>query len=166
MKTNQLNNGIVDAAIADGRGSFQFATAANVCGVLGLVFVFRAVGALIGSDLHPAEGASTQKWLLVGLVGLLCQVMFSALGAHLAARGAGRVEHTMRHRLHKELFRSGAPVVSAVVATRILLEGARGVADASERWEPIRRALRSTQRASLCFRHGMICRRKTCAILR
>ena len=139
MKTKQLNNGIVDAAIVDGRRYFQLATAANVCCVLGLVFVFRAVGALIGSDLHPTEGASTEKWLLVGLVGLLCQVTFSALGAHLAARGAGRVEHTMRHRLHKELFRHGAPVVSAVVATRVLLEGSRGVADASERWEPIRR---------------------------
>src|SRR6202042_425660 len=52
---------------------------------------------------------------------------------------ASRVEHTMRHWLHDELFREDAPVVSAAVATRVLLEGSRGVADASERWEPIRR---------------------------
>jgi ATP-binding cassette subfamily C protein CydD len=139
MKTQNPTDGTVESAIADARGFFQGATAANVCAVLGLVLVFRAVGALIGSDLRPTEGPSTEDWLLLGLAGLLCQVGFSALGTQLAAGGAGRIEHTMRRHLHDQLFRDDAPVVSAVVATRILLEGARSVADASERWEPVRR---------------------------
>ena len=39
MKTKQLNNGIVDAAIVDGRRSFQLATGGKRCRVLGLVSV-------------------------------------------------------------------------------------------------------------------------------
>ena len=138
MRANRKTHGIVEEAIASARGPFQLAAGAHLCGIIGLALVFRAVGALISSDLHPIGSASIHDWLVVGLVGLLCQMMFAALAARLAARGAGQVEHTMRRRLLDALFRDDAPVVSSVVATRVLLEGSRNVADASERWEPVR----------------------------
>jgi len=138
MSAERVHDGIVEAAIASARGAFRLTAVAHLCAIVGLVLVFRAVGALISSDLHSVGGGSVHAWLWVGFIGLLCQVLFACLAGRLAARGAGRVEHTMRRRLLHELFREDAPVVSSVVAARVLLEGSRDVADASERWKPVR----------------------------
>ena len=138
MNAESPDTGIVDGAIVGARGWFQAAALLNLCGVIGLVLVFRAIGALISSDLHPTRVESVDHWLVLGGVGLVCQVIFAALGAHLAAQGANRVEHAMRRRISGLIFRHDAPVVSPSVATRVLLEGSSSVANASERWEPIR----------------------------
>jgi ATP-binding cassette subfamily C protein CydD len=138
MKAGPRDPGIVDGAIAGARGWFRGAALSNLCGVMGLVLVFRAISALIGADLHPTNGQSTDHWLVLGGVGLLCQVVFATSGGHLAARGSNRVEQAMRRRLVGLIYRHDAPVVSPPVAARVLLEGSRNVADASERWEPIR----------------------------
>jgi ATP-binding cassette subfamily C protein CydD len=140
MRTTSRADGPVPAAIAAEAGWFRAAAAANVAATLGLVALFFAVASLVSSGLHGAGvlGGTSVRWLALGALGLGGQVCFAALAGLLAARGAGRVESGLRRRLVRALFAPGAPMAGSAVASRLVVEEARKVADAAERWEPLR----------------------------
>ena len=140
MRTTSRADGPVPAAISSAAGWFRAAAAANVAATLGLVALFFAVASLVSSGLHGAGvlGGTSVRWLALGALGLAGQVCFAALAGLLAARGAGRVESGLRRRLIRALFAPGAPMAGSAVASRLLVEETRKVADAAERWEPLR----------------------------
>jgi ATP-binding cassette, subfamily C, bacterial CydD len=132
------NDGPVPAAITAGARWFRAAAAANVAATLGLIAQLFAVASLISSGLrHVADHALT-GWLALGVLGLAGQVGSGWVAALLAARGARGVESSLRRRLLRSLFAPGAPMVGSAAASRLLVEEARKVADAAERWEPLR----------------------------
>ena len=140
MRTTGRADGPVPAAIAAAAGWFRAAAVATVAATLGLVALFFAVATLVSSGLHGAGvvGGTSLRWLALGALGLAGQVCFAALAGLLAARGAGQVESGLRRRVVRALFAPGAPMAGSAVASRLVVEEARTVADAAERWEPLR----------------------------
>jgi ATP-binding cassette, subfamily C, bacterial CydD len=132
------NGGPVEAAIASAAGWFRAAGLASAAATLGLVTELFAVATLVSSGLHRHAGHADVRWLAIGALGLTGQVGFGLVAALLAARGASRVESGLRARLLQVLFAPGAPMVGSAVASRLLVAEARKVADAAERWEPLR----------------------------
>ena len=132
------DEGPVAAAIAAAAGWFRAAAAANVAAAMGLVTELFAVASLVSSGLNRLADQASMRWLALGALGLAGQAGFGAVAALLAARGARTVESGLRRRLLRGLFAPGAPVVGSAAASRLLVEEARRVADAAERWEPLR----------------------------
>jgi len=132
------DEGPVTASVASGAWWFRAAACVSVAATLGLVVELYAVASLVSSDLRHLTGQAGIRWLVAGALGLAAQVCFAAVAALLAARGAGKVECGLRRRLLRVLFAPGAPAVGSAAASRLLVEEARRVADAAERWEPLR----------------------------
>jgi len=132
------DGGPVEAAIASAAGWFRAAALASVAATLGLVTELFAVATLVSSGLDRLAGHASARWLALGALGLTGQVCFGLVAALLAARGASSVESRLRSRLVRVLFAPGAPMVGSAVASRLLVAEARKVADAAERWEPLR----------------------------
>jgi ATP-binding cassette subfamily C protein CydD len=130
--------GIVDSSIGSAGGWFRASALAKLGSVLGQVALLFAIASLLSSDLHRVDGSTSAHWIVLGVAGILVQLGLGALAAHLAARGAGVAERTMRSRVTRVLFNPGAPVVSSAVASRLVIEEAHKAADAASRWEPLR----------------------------
>jgi ATP-binding cassette, subfamily C, bacterial CydD len=132
------DDGPVTASIASAAGWFRAAACVGAAATLGLVAELFAVASLISSGLRHHTGEGSIRWLVLGASGLASQVCFAAVAALLAARGATAVECGLRRRLLRFLFEPGAPTVGSAAASRLLVEECRRVADAAERWEPLR----------------------------
>jgi len=128
----------VAASIASAAWWFRAAACASVAATGGLVIELYAVASLVSSDLRHLTSQAAIRWLVVGVFGLAAQAGFAAVAALLAARGAGKAERGLRRRLLRVLFAPAAPAVGSAAASRLLVEEARQVADAAERWEPLR----------------------------
>ena len=132
------DKGPVTASIASAAWWFRAAACASVAATLGLVIELYAVASLVSSDLRHLSGEASVRWLALGALGLAAQVCCAGMAAQLAARGAKKVECGLRRRLLGFLFAPGAPTVGSAAASRLLVEESRQVADAAERWEPLR----------------------------
>jgi ATP-binding cassette, subfamily C, bacterial CydD len=132
------DKGPVAVSIASAAWWFRTAACASAAATLGLVIELYAVASLVSSDLRHLSGEASVRWLAFGALGLAAQVCCAAAAAQLAARGAKKVECGLRRRLLGFLFAPGAPTVGSAVASRLLVEESRQVADAAERWEPLR----------------------------
>ena len=131
------DSGPVAISIERASGWYRAAAIANVASSVGLVIVLLATASLLSANLHHF-GRIGVGWLVVGAIALAGQASLGGLGSYLAARGAGTVEAELRRQLVTSLFAPGLPPVNSAVASRLIVEDSRRVAEASSRWEPLR----------------------------
>jgi len=138
VKRRPERSGPVADAVAAAQPWFRAAAVGNALAAFGMVTVLYAVASLVSANLHRVAGKTDIRWLVVGLVGLAVQLGMGLVASRCAAHGAAITEEEFRRRSVRIIFAPGAPLVDSAVVSRLLIEGARDVADASERWEPLR----------------------------
>jgi ATP-binding cassette, subfamily C, bacterial CydD len=127
---------LVATSINGARKWFVGAAAAGVATTLSWVLVLLAVASLISA--HFGHHSGGLLWFELGAVGVGARLLCGYVRARLSARGANVVESGLRHRLIERALSRGAAPVSSAVASRLLVEESRRVAEASARWEPLR----------------------------
>jgi len=116
---------------------FRAAAGAGLVSSAGLALLLDAIATLLSARLqdHPL---SATHWILLGLVGLAAQTAASLVAGLFAARGAAAVERSARRQGLAAVLSPGAAPGNSATASRLLVEEARKMAEATARWEPAR----------------------------